>query len=85
MCLCIRLSLVRRSVWDGCDELQKCDAADLGLVGKEWSQFQQIVHEDTVVASDVYTVKAWNNLADDTFVCMTADERMGESVVERKL
>ena len=51
--------------------------------GKEWSQFQQIVHEDAVVAFDIYTVKVINNFANDAFVRMTTDECVWENIIER--
>ncbi len=49
------------------------------------SQFQQVVHENTVVASYVHAVEAGDGLADDPPVGVAADEGVREGVVEGEL
>ena len=48
-------------------------------------QFQQVVHQYSVVAAHVHAVEALDNLADDALVGVAADERVREGVVEGKL
>ena len=48
-------------------------------------QFQQVVHQYSVVAAHVHAVEALDNLADDALVGVAADEGVGEGVVEGQL
>ena len=50
-----------------------------------FSQFQQVVHQNAVVATDVHAVESLDDLADDTLVGVSADEGVREGVVEGKL
>ena len=48
-------------------------------------QFQQVVHQYSVVAAHVHAVEAGNDLTDDTLVRVAADDGIGEGVVEGQL
>ncbi len=48
-------------------------------------QFQKVVHQHPVVATDVHAVEALDDIADDALVGVAADERVREGVVEGKL